>query len=230
MDKLKNQFSGVLLKGILTVQVKSPESLLATLTEPQLAHVHTDMEKWDSKIPDDQLEYKQMPISSKPFEIRLKHGIIRELVIDSGVPIWEVNILKSIASQLQVDTQGENALMTNGIQIPTDDEPRAMFTVVEDSVGGKCEVLYDIMPLSHESLEKHPELVPLPEINHNGVFIDIMKTKNYTKCVQQSEFHFGIDGRHDLGPAINQNAGFLEVSRTAAERSSTKSSVPTSVS
>jgi len=195
MNKLNDQFTGILMKGVLTIQVKSPYSLQGMLSKTQFARLHSVLPRGkDTEFPEHQLEYQDMPVTGKPFEIHVKHGVIRNLLVEEGVPIWEVNILKSIVSQLQVDTQGENAKLRNGNQIPSEEEPFGMFRVMEDSVGGKCEVLYDIMPLI-VNREMNSELIPMPHLDEQDQYLEIVKTKNYSKCTQESEFHFGIDAK-----------------------------------
>ncbi|XP_019887836.2 uncharacterized protein LOC105281428 [Ooceraea biroi] len=204
IDKVDKQGSGVLTKTVLVVQVKSPDVLRAKLIEPQYAQVHTQQgwsQDWYTQIPEHQVEFRELPMSGKPFEIHLKHGTVRDMLVDQSVSTWEVNMLKSIVSQLQVDVQGENAILTKYTQIPSDEQPYATFTAMEDSVGGNCEVLYDIMPfrISEFALHDKPDLVPLPQFRGDGNYFDIIKTKDYTKCAQQSEYHFGIDGKTHFG-------------------------------
>ena len=137
--------TGILMKALLTIQVKDPQMLTAKVSQSQYARVLKSLpEGWDTEISDQMLELRDMPLSGKPFNIKLKHGVIRDIIVDRTIPTWEVNILKSIISQLQVDSLGENAIRTSETQIPTDEYPYGMFRAMEDSVGGKCEVLYDI--------------------------------------------------------------------------------------
>lgn len=192
LDKLKEQYTGVQLKGILTIQVKSPESLLARFTNPQYAHIHKSMNGPESEISDQQLEYRQIPMSGKSFEVKLKHGVIRDLLVDQSVPTWELNILKGVMSQLQIDTQGENAMESQSTQIPINENSSVMFKAMEDSVGGKCEVLYDISPMSSDSSDREKlDKVPFPQYG-NGQHYDVKKVKNYEKCQQRQVYHHGI--------------------------------------
>lgn len=192
LNKLKEQYTGVQLKAILIIQAKSPEMLLARLSNPQYAHIHkTLMNGPESEISDQQLEYRQIPMSGKPFEIKLKHGVIRDISVDRDVPTWELNILKAIVSRLQIDTQGENALDSSSNQIPANENSPVMFKAMEDSVGGRCEVLYDITPLS-ESAQERPDKVPFPQYG-NGQHYDVKKVKNYQKCQQRQVYHYGVN-------------------------------------
>ncbi|KAK1126495.1 hypothetical protein K0M31_005130 [Melipona bicolor] len=192
LGKLSDQQVGLLMKGLLTVQAKDPQTLAAKLWKGEYARIQSSLsEGWDSEISDQMLELRDLPISGKPFEIKLKDGLITDLIVDHNTPTWELNILKSIVSQLQVDTKGEDALMTNDKQLPTDELPYGNFRKMEDSVGGKCEVRYDLMPLSEGLALEKPELVPMPKLKNNGIIMEIVKTKNFDNCDQRMSYHFG---------------------------------------
>jgi len=200
LNELATQYSGILMKGDLIVQVKSSDTLQAVVSKPQYVPVHKILpEGWDSEVID--LEFHELSLSGKPFEIKLKNGLIREVLIDQDVPTWEVNLLKSIISQLQVDTQGENMITSKVTQIPNDNQPFGTFKAMEDSVGGKCEVLYNITPLPEDEAEI---LVPLPNLRKDGHHINITKTKNYTRCEQQMTYHSGIFGKMNWKPGFNE--------------------------
>ncbi|XP_076655137.1 vitellogenin [Halictus rubicundus] len=211
LDKLSDQHTGVLLKALLTVQVKDANTLGARLSRGQFANIHKDLpEGWDTPISDQNLDLRDLPITGKPFEIKIKQGVIRDLIVDKNMPTWEVNLVKSIVSQLQVDTLGANAIThKQNIQVPKDDEPYASFPVMEDSVGGKCEVRYDIAPLPDFLIRMKPDLVPLPKLKGDGHHIDITKTKNFDRCDQRMGYHFGISDSNKWEPGSNNNGDFL---------------------
>ncbi|XP_011695975.1 PREDICTED: vitellogenin-3-like [Wasmannia auropunctata] len=209
LDKLKNQYSGLQLKGVLTVQVKSPESLVAKLSDPQYARIHTTLPDGpETKISDQMLEYRELPMSGKPFEIKLKHGVIRNLMVDRDVPTWELNILKGFVSQLQVDTQGENVIKRKDTQIPIDENSSSIFNAMEDSVGGNCEVLYEIIPLHSDAILERQDRLPFPHLHGGAQHYDVKKTKNYNNCQQRQLYHVGL---HDslLKEKVNQQDQIL---------------------
>ncbi|XP_011695974.1 PREDICTED: vitellogenin-2-like [Wasmannia auropunctata] len=193
LDKLKNQYTGLQIKGILTIQAKSPESLVAKLSDPQYARIHTTLPDGpETKISDHMLEYRELPMSGKPFEIKFKHGVMQELMVARDVPTWELNILKGLVSQLQVDTQGENAIKQKNNQNLIDENSSAIFKAMEDSVGGKCEVLYEIIPLPSDALQERPDRLPFPRLHGDVRHYDIKKTKNYNNCQQRQLYHVGL--------------------------------------
>ncbi|XP_031845188.2 vitellogenin [Nomia melanderi] len=217
LDKLGDQYTGVLLKALLKVQVKDPHTLIAQLSRGQFANIHKELpDGWDMPISDQMLDLQELPITGKPFEIKVKRGVIRDLIVEKGIPSYEVNLLKSVVSQLQVDTLGENAIRTrSNVQVPNEEEPYGSFPVMEDSVAGKCEVRYDITPLPDPMIQLKPELVPMPELKGDGHHIDIMKTKNFSKCEQRVDYHLGITGSTNWEPGTNDNGEFLSKSSTS---------------
>ena len=217
LDKLSDQYTGIVLKGLLTVQAKDPRTLVAKVSKGQYAEIHRELpDGWESEISDQLLELRELPITEKPFEIKVKNGVIRDLIVEKNTPSWEVNLLKSIVSQLQVDTQGENAIRSSSTQVPNDeDEPYGMFKTMEDSVGGACEVLYDITPLPDHMFHYKPELVPMPELKGDGIHIDVIKTKNFSRCEQRMDYHFGITGQTKWEPGSNDNGKFLSKSSSS---------------
>lgn len=211
LDKLSDQYIGVLMKALLTVQVKDVNTLNAWITRGQYANIHAELsDGWGMSISDQNLDLIDLPITGKPFEIKVERGVIRDLIVDKSIPTWEVNFVKSVVSQLQVDTLGVNAITgKKNIQVPKDEEPFASFPVMEDSVGGKCEVLYDIQPLSDYVARMKPQLVPLPNLKGDGRHIDIVKTRDFDRCQQRMGYHFGISGSNKWEPGSNKNGQFL---------------------
>lgn len=126
------------------------------------------------------------------------------------MPIWEVNVIKSIISQLQVDTQGQRLIPSKLNMVPkTENEVTAVYKIMEDTIEGECEVLYDISPLPQYVLQRMPHLVPQPQLVGHGQFIDIVKTKNFTNCKHRPEYHFGLTGLMQWEPTSNKMGDFL---------------------
>lgn len=80
-------------------------------------------------------------------------------------------------------------------------------------MGGECETLYDISPLPKVVLQNKPQLAPMPQLQADGQLIDIVKTRNFSNCDVQSDYHFGITGLSDWEPTSNQMGQFLAVSQ-----------------
>lgn len=210
LHQVADQYVGILMKAQLTVQPKSGDTLRAQISKPEFAQVHAELpDGWDSQIPESKLNYKKFPLSGKPFEIKIKNGAIDDLIVDGNLPNWEVNVLKSIVSQLQVDVQGENLIRSKYNQEPEGDKAYATYKTMEDSVTGRCEVLYDISPLPDHTIQNKPELAPLPHLRGDGQFIDVVKSKNFSHCHQSASHQRGFNAENDLESGDNDN--FLSV-------------------
>lgn len=203
--------SGIQLKSAFIIQANSPDTLLGMITKPKYAHVNTELlEGWDTDIPDDLLQYRNLPLSGKPFQIKLKRGVIYELLVEHDVPTWEVNLIKSIVSQLQTDTRDQNVKMDRETEMLNEEQSSITYKVMEDSVGGNCEVLYDIK-LSENNVF-NTQGISMPDSNNQGQFIEIEKIKNYNKCRQQRGYHYGFSGKASLKPAHDDDNKFATVS------------------
>jgi len=211
LDRLAKEYSGIFIRGRLTVQVISSDTLQAVVSETQYASMNIALlHIWD-EITD--LEFQELSLSRKSFEIKLKNGVIQDVLVDQDVPTWEVNLLKSIVSQLQIDIQRENVIASTNTEMPNDDQSFGTFKIMEDSVGGKCEVLYNI------TISSVPEFIPSswPLNMDNILTLAITKTKNYTRCEQQMAYHSGITGKMNWKPKSNDD--LLSVSYILTDKS-----------
>lgn len=200
LDGLAEQYSGIFMRGKLTIQVKSSDTLQAVVSETQHASVNEILSGISDEITN--LEFHKLSLSEKPFELKLKRGVIRDILVDQDVPTWEVNLLKSIVSQLQIDTEGENAIASRSTMTPNDNRSFSTFKVMEDSVGGKCEVLYSISSVEGDNLS-----ISLPHLHKDGQHFVVAKTKNYSRCEQRMAYHSGIVSKMNWKPGSND--GFL---------------------
>lgn len=213
INSLSKQFSGILTEAQLTIQLVSKDHLRGVISHPNYAQIHTRLENgWDSKISPSQINWQKLPLSGESFEIKTKNGVVRDLIVNKDTPTWEVNMLKAMISQLQVDLKDENSDKTEENKFAESEQPNRSFRVMEDSVGGKCEVLYDLSFLPQETLKKNPEMAPLPQLQGDGKMISLIKTKNYSKCNQRISYHFGINGRNKWEPGSSDNGKYLSVS------------------
>ncbi|XP_076389432.1 vitellogenin [Megachile rotundata] len=206
LAEFPKDYAGILMKAHLTVQVKEDGKLTAKLTKDQYSHVHSNLSRgWDEYILDLLLMPHDIPISEKPFDIKLKDGLIDTVIVEEDVPNWEVVLLKSIISQFQVDIKGKKLVEGHDVKVPDENDPRGGFTVLEDYFAGLNEVRYDFKPLSEQQFRTRPELVPKPELKGSGQHIDIVKTKSYDRYPEMSEKVFGMTRQMKKEPKTNKN-------------------------
>lgn len=210
---MASQWAGVVTKAQLSVRRLNENVLIAKVSHPEIAQINAELPSgWDSHMDEEQLQYQPMTLSSRPFEIRLKNGAIRSLAVEKSLTNEEVNQLKGIVSQLQVDLQAKNLIKCKYNQFPEEGKINAVYKTMEPTVTGECEMLYDISPLADFTIQSRPEWVPMPELKENGQFIEVVKTKNYSNCDQRMGYHFGITGMSQWKPNSNQMGEFFSVS------------------
>lgn len=212
---LKDQYVGIQTKGQLVMQVKSQYQLVGQLNHVQNAHFHQELsEGWYQEIPQDQLSYKESSINNKRFLINYSRGAIQNITVPTSMTNEEVNQLKAILSQLQIDASGKRAISCRHNEFPelTNPKPTGSYKVMEPSVTGECETHYSVSPLpdyinAYQAQEEQDESIKV-----QGKLIEIVKTMNYSNCDTRSGFHYGITGDSDFKPNTNQMGDFLSVS------------------
>ncbi|KAK6620190.1 hypothetical protein RUM44_006591 [Polyplax serrata] len=217
LQQVSDQYSGVVLRAQLTVTPMKDDELIAYITKPETAQVHTTLRRGvEQEIPQDVVQYTPLALSKEPFVIKMKEGIVDELVVSKELPVWEVNIIRSIVSQFQIDTQGKRLIPSKINTVPHGEENTGVYKIMEDTVEGECEVLYDVTPLPKYILQTMPSLAPTYHLGEKEELIDIMKTKNFTNCEQRPGYHFGFTGLTNWKPTTNKMGNFL--SRSSVSR------------
>lgn len=220
IPNLKNQWVGLLTRADLTIHPVSKDVLLGKLKNVQYREWHDSLPNGPTQQPESEHSYQPMEVNTKPFEIRMNQGAIHSIAVDKDMTNVELNQLKSILSQLQVDIQPRNWLSTARSHLPEnnyneDNDSQALYKVMEPTITGKCETVYDIsrvpMYLAQTYTESNSE-IPMEKDDY---FYEVFKSKNYTNCEQRMGYHFGINGLNDWKPNTN-NMGSL--SKSAVSR------------
>jgi len=215
LHQVGDEYSGMLTRATLKLRAVSQNKLYAKLSKPEYADVHQTLPGgWGSPIDEQSLQWQKLDMTEKTFTIELRNGVVEHINVRPDVPEWELNMIKGIVGQLQVDARAENVINSRLNQLPTEQSEQAVYKTMEDSVTGKCEVLYDISPLPEYVLQSNPELVPKPKHSEEGQILDIVKSTNYSNCEHRPVFHHGFGGENDWEPASNKMGQFLAVSTT----------------
>ncbi|XP_014270480.1 vitellogenin [Halyomorpha halys] len=210
LNQIANQFTGILMHAKLNIQAKSDSTLSLQITGAKYAEIHRNLSNgWDTHIPDESLNYIKLSLHNGPFELYLDDGIIKELTVDQSLPTWELNILKSIVSLLQVDVQGGNVIQSQMNQIQNSDISISNYKTMEDSVNGVYETIYDISEIPEYILQSRPEMLPLPHLLGNGKVFEIVKNKNFSNSDRHVLYHSGLDSQTNWKPGSNQMGNFL---------------------
>lgn len=170
---------------------------------------------WESDIPESQLQYKPFPSIQKPFKIVMQDGVFQDLIVESEMTNVEANVIRSIVSNIQLDTQGKNIINSRINQKPQEGSNSAVYKTMEQSVTGRYETLYEINPLPSAALSYQPWLAPWAAKEGQEV-IEITKHKNYSNAQDLVELHFGLSDLKGSEPATNSMGDFF--SRSAVSR------------
>lgn len=209
IPNMKNQWVGTYTKADLVIQPFSKDVLIGKVHNGEHSEFHDSLPEGPAKhLPENKLSYQPMEMNTKPFEIRLNAGAIHSIAVDKDMTNVQLNQLKSIISQLQVDIQARNMLNTPLSHLPQNNDEKdngnqALYKVMEPTVTGKCEVFYDISRVPMylaQSLSEYDSNVQLQQGEH---FYELYKTKNFTNCEQRMGYHFGIHGMNDWKPNTN---------------------------
>lgn len=210
IPKLKNQWVGVYTKADLTIRQLAQDTLIGKLHNGQYSEFHDSLANGPAEyMPDYELQYRPMEMNTKPFEIRMNNGIVHSIAVDKDMTNIELNRVKSIVSQLQVDIQARNAISDERNHLPQnndadDNKNQAAYKVMEPTVTGKCETNYDITRVPMYLAQNYPEInsarVPLGK--SESVY-EVVKSKNYSNCEQSMGYHFGVFGMNGWEPNTN---------------------------
>lgn len=205
LSDISAEYNGVIFKCKLSLQAKSDEAtLIGRIFDVYYASVSESLpEGYDSPISN--AEYKSATSwMDKPFQIVMKNGVVKDLLVDGDIPSWQANVFKGIISQLQIDTQGENLMESTITQLPESGRSSGVYKTMEDTVTGVHETLYEINPLPQYKLQLEPYLVPFVQLKGDGEIIEIVKTKNFSNSVGNSGFYYGLGKMGHTEPLSNK--------------------------
>lgn len=103
----------------------------------------------------------------------------------------QINQLKVIVSQFQVDTNAENKIEDENNVLPEEDSNNAFYKTMEPTWTGNCETHYDISPLP-DYLTRDT----VSELNGEEQFMQIVKTRNNNNCYERSGYFYNITGHY----------------------------------
>lgn len=160
LPELNQQWVGLVTRARLTIRPQNDNVLIGKVSQPEFAEVHHQLTNgWDMDLSGQHLAYHQMPMSEKPFEVRLKNGAIHSLAVDRTMTNDQINQLKAIISPLQADTNAQNEIRCKHNQLPEQNGNNAVYKTMEPTVTGDCETLYDISPLPEYLTQAHRDWV-----------------------------------------------------------------------
>ncbi|XP_043239588.1 vitellogenin-1-like [Amphibalanus amphitrite] len=196
---IQSQWSALGMKMKVTVQVPTAGNLffkLENVQQGELKNTYTQ-QPWRKSfsLPYSPVQQYQQELS-KVFKVELNGGVIRKIITSGEEPIWVVNIKKSIAQMFQLDMQKHQAIDVPSMVQPSgyqSGQQADFFRVMEESIGGECETLYETTPVLPQELKADmvQELTLLSQTSLPGIKVPdfdsfhpfvVTKTKNYQNC------------------------------------------------
>ncbi|XP_028134501.1 vitellogenin [Diabrotica virgifera virgifera] len=212
VDAISQQQSGILFKGTLRLQPLSEGKLRGIIEKPVYDEIHAELaDGWQTEIPDKQVSWKQLKMVQTPFEVEMRNGRITGLIVSKSLANWEVNFIKSIMSQFQLNTKGEQ-LIDNPLNSLPEDGPNkqeAVFVAMEDTLTGKTETLYLIRPLPDQVVQRKSSEAKYLDAAENDDVIEIVKHKNYSNAEELPAYSYGFAKLRYGEPADNQMGDIL---------------------
>lgn len=207
-----DELFGVISRAVLSIRPQTNDLLICRITQAEYGTVNQKQAgEQISNVDDRKLD--TWPLNM-PFNIHLENGVIRSLSVDNALTNYEINQLKVIVSQFQVDTNAQNQIDYSDNQLPEKDSNNAFYKTMEPIVTGNCETVYDISPIPNYLIQSHPEWVPLPELKESGDIIQIVKSRSYDNCHETSDYLIDVARSNNLNTnGIRQNDMYLTESR-----------------
>lgn len=203
IPNLKNQWVGLFTKADLTIRPISKDVLIGKLQNGKYSEWHDELPKGPTHQPEKELSYQSMEMNTETFEVRLRNGAIHSIAVEKDMTNVQLNQLKSIISQLQVDVQARNLINDKYNYLPhnkdqknaDDHNQQALYKVMEPTVTGKCETTYDLSRVPLYLAQAYPDYDSAMPLEKHEHFYELFKTKNYSNCEQRMGYHFGVNGK-----------------------------------
>ncbi|KAJ6646693.1 Vitellogenin-A1 [Pseudolycoriella hygida] len=157
-----DKWEGAVFRARLSIWPTSDNMLIATFDQPEYASTETSKfwEEYDG-------DYQDMPLGEQ-FRIKLKNGMVDGLYVDNELSENQVQqikfVINMVINQLNVDTNAQEQMVTDA----------NIYTKNEETFVGKCDTTYSIFART-------------PELQTQGTFFDVVKSRNYNKCKTDSQ-------------------------------------------
>ncbi|XP_037037663.1 vitellogenin-1-like [Bradysia coprophila] len=155
-----NKEAGTAAQARLTIEPQSDSFLIGKISKAVYGKTNEPFPGDGADLSGIMPKYDEWKLNGQRFKIHFDNGMIRSISVDSSLTSNEMNQLKAIVSQLQINTKKP--------------ENNVSYKVMEPSVFGNCETSYEISPLPNY---EHPALAREEED-----LIQIEKTRN---CVDE---------------------------------------------
>ncbi|XP_037047593.1 vitellogenin-3-like [Bradysia coprophila] len=161
----------------LTIHPQTDRVLIGRITDASSKILTHD------QTPDERDSVPTFVPIGKQFKFFLKNGVIDSLSVDRTLTTTEINRMKLIVSQFQVDTKAENVIESMNNHLPDANTNNALYTTMETTVSGTCETSYDISRLpEYLAYANYGSIASLSRYAVGDDVIEIKKHINTKNC------------------------------------------------
>lgn len=199
MQEIKQQWCGLNMRGDLKVYARTVDQLVGKLENVEQAHLNRTLPKnWWQDEPAYDLMYEPLQLEAGYFQVNLQKDVVVGLIVNKNIRTSELNILKAVVSQLQIDLAAVNEIKSSRNQMLEDDGTQANYKVMEPTVNGDCETVYDISRNpGYLHQQKTERWMPRTSLSKNDKYYEVVKTKNFDNC-RELPVYAVSGGRLDL--------------------------------
>ncbi|XP_037033310.1 protein mesh-like [Bradysia coprophila] len=178
----------------LTIRPESDEILIGKLGQTQYGNTQTSiLSGLTNRNNNDRRMEEQL------FKVKVKNGVVEALLVDRQLSEYQINQLKSL-----VNAFVDKVYVDRNVQCQMDGD-HAFYNMNEQTMMGHCETIYEISPLAEYLAQSSRDLVPMPQLQRQGQYTDVIKSRDYNKCNQNRN-----DGS---SPNTNRESTLIEVNR-----------------
>jgi len=186
LPQLRPQYAGFCYQGELRVQTHSSRVLLLKFFNMSYTKIHEELVQGWWKGPEAPVKNKtkQLPTTTSTVVVKMTRSMSPELIMQSGLDEWQVNFIKGIVSHLLVYLNDNSPSGHYFNKLMTNTQARDVYSIFEESVSGRCEVIYEINRLPSQLAPQNQRLC-----DSQQQLWEITKTRNFSNCQVLSEDH-----------------------------------------
>ena len=199
-DIRNNQYSGLKVQAKVVIEATDDYKLRIKMQSPRFITFNGEVSiteagriiKNGGYQANPKMNYPQdfRSFLEKPFLVDLKRGMVTGFYVLPNEPETITNIKRSLLSQLQLDVSGSEMVDPNNVGLN-----QAPHSVMEESVGGKCQTMYNVVRMTtarvmdlERAWEKEEQDAQLHTstggrtVCDGRTYYEITKTKNLDNC------------------------------------------------
>ncbi|XP_056645845.1 vitellogenin-like [Diorhabda sublineata] len=221
ISEVSHQYVGTLFRATLRIQPRDASKLQMMLINPEYSEVHSVLSQgWETDIPEEETAWKPFKTCTKPFQAHLQNGKISNLIVHAECKNSEANLIKSIVSLFQINTNGENTLPSPLNTLPDAESNSGVFLTKEDTILGVSETLYKIAPIpDYELLHSKENARYLDFKLRDNLDADIIEVTKHEKFSEDEELPAYVYGFGDYfrgnKPATNKMGNYMSRDSTS---------------